>query len=145
MTHPAASKADHERSCQHEGWDLVRSARGGSVGHHVTYELTLADGRILRTRISRPVRSADTYGPSLFAHILSDQLDVTAEQFWACVKDRVLPPRPEGPTGPPANALPASLVHQLITVARVPEERIAQMTKEEAVAVMTEVWSSQQE
>ncbi len=115
------------------------------MGHHLTYELTLADGRILRTRISRPVRSADTYGPSLFAHILSDQLEVTAEQFWACVKNKVLPPRPKGPADPPSNALPASLVHQLITVAHVSEERIAEMSKEEAVAVMTEVWSRQQD
>lgn len=145
MTHPAASKADHERFCRHENWDLVRNARGGGVGHHLTFELLLADGRILRTRISRPVRSTDTYGPSLFAHILSDQLEVTVEQFWACVRDRVLPPRPEGKADPPARALPASLVHQLITVARIPEQRIAEMTKEEAVAVMTEVWSRQQE
>lgn len=81
MTHPAASKADHERFCRTEGWDQVRSARGGGVGHHLTYEFTLADGRILRTQISRPVRSSQTYGPSPFAHILADQFDVTAEQF----------------------------------------------------------------
>lgn len=141
MTHPAASKADHERFCRTEGWELVRNARGGGVGHHLTFELALADGRVLRTRISRPVRASDTYGRSLFRHILTDQLDVTAEAFWACVEDKVLPPRPGALATPPARALPASLVHQLITVAGIPEERVAQMNKEEAVATMTAFWS----
>ncbi|SOC53726.1 cytotoxic translational repressor of toxin-antitoxin stability system [Ornithinimicrobium cerasi] len=141
MSHPAASKSDHERFCRTEGWDLVRNARGGGVGHHLTYELALADGRILRTRISRPIRTSDTYGASLFTHILTDQLDVTADEFWACVKDKVLPPRPKARADAPAQALPASLVHQLITVAGLPEDQVARMTKEEAVDVMTKVWS----
>lgn len=53
----------------------------------------------------------------------------------------MLPPRPTAQAEPPSLALPASLVHQLITVAGIPEEQVARMTKEEAVAAMTEVWS----
>jgi hypothetical protein len=135
----AASRRDHDRFCQIEGWEQVRNARG-RTGHHHTYELKLSDGRILRTRISHPVNN-DTYGARTWAHILRDQLDVSEPEFWACIDERKLPAR--GPTADetPANALPASLVHQLIHVAGVPEDEVARMSLERAVEVMTAHWS----
>jgi hypothetical protein len=62
-----------------EGWGLGPASlpehRTGT--HHVTYELDLPDGRILRTRISHPP-GRTTYGPSsLWAHVPRDQLQVS--------------------------------------------------------------------
>lgn len=133
------SRRDHNRFCQLEGWTEVRNARGRKVGHHVTYELTLPDGRILRTRISRPPNT-ETYGPQLWAQVL-DQLQVTEAEFWACVSDRKPPQREPAPEEAPANALPADLVHQLIHGAGVPEDEVATMTLERALEVMREHWS----
>ncbi len=134
------SRADHNRFCRIEGWQEVRNARGKAVGHHITYELTLPDGRILRTRISRPADKT-TYGPGLWKAILSDQLCVSEEQFWACVTEKR--PRDRGTDAPevPRNALPAQLVSQLIRDVGIPEEHVAKMTLEEALAAMNAYWS----
>lgn len=132
------SRRDHDRFCRQEGWTEVRNTRGRKVGHHITYELPLPDGRILRTRISRPP-NAETYGPRLWSHVL-DQLAVTEVEFWACVIDGRLPDRGEG-GNPPPSALPAGLVHQLIHAVRVPEAEVATMTLERALAVLHEYWS----
>jgi len=134
------TRRDHDRFCTTEGWDLVRSARGGPVGHHLTYELALPDGRSLRTRISRPP-NRETYGPALWNHILSDQLEVAEAEFWACVNKRRLPDRTPATGQIPANALPAGLVFQLVHTAGVPEAEVAVMSLERALEVMTQFWS----
>lgn len=134
------TRADHDQFCRNEGWELVRDARGRAVAHHVTYELALNDGSILRTRISRPVNKK-AYGVHLWKAILREQLVVTEDEFWACVNDRVLPDRGQADQTVPDEALPASLVHQLIHVARVPEDVVKTMSLEQAVARMTEHWS----
>lgn len=134
------SRSDHNRFCQVEGWTEVRNARGRKVGHHITYELTRPDGRIQRTRISRPPNN-ETYGPRLWNTILTDQLQVTEAEFWACVSEGKRPDRGPGANEPPANALPADLVYQLIHVAGAPEDEVAGMTLQRATAVMVAHWS----
>jgi hypothetical protein len=115
----------------------VRDARGRTGTHHVTYELELPDGRVLRTRISHPPDRTD-YGPGLWRHILRDQLQVDEPTFWACVQDGVPPDR--GVPRAPAGALPAELVHLLITRVGLPEHEVAAMTKADAVARLQHYW-----
>ena len=136
----AGTRAEHNQFCLTEEWEIVRNARGGKVGHHLTYELPLHDGRRLRTRVSRPANNT-TYGPGLWNTILKEQLEVTEIEFWACVRDKIFADR--GPEERPDQAvgLPAGLVHQLISVAHVPEVEVMNMTLEEATARMTEHWS----
>ena len=135
-----ASRREHKQFCDIEGWDTVLNARGKKVSHHITYELALDDGRILRTRISRPANN-DTYGPSLRTAILRDQLDATEDAFWDCVERRVLPPRPGTADSPAPAGLPASLVHQLKAALGLNDADIAVLSKDEAVARMTAFWS----
>lgn len=142
MSRPGA-RADHDAFARIEGWTEVRNARGQAVRHHITYELELPDGRVLRTRISRPA-NRESYGPALWKLILTEQLSVTEEQFWACVKDRRLPDRGGDSGDLPSRALPAQLVFQLLNIG-LPETQVAQMTLEEAVATMTEHWSRPRE
>lgn len=136
----AGTRADHNRFCLTEKWDVVRDARGRAVSHHVTYELQLFDGRVLRTRISRPADKT-TYGPTLWKAILRDQLDVTEGEFWACVRNGRIPERGQDAEVPPKAALPAGLVYQLIHVAMVPEAQVRGLTLEEALAAMNAHWS----
>lgn len=138
MTWPQPTRQDHDKFCRAEGWRPVRDARGRAGTHHVTYEFDLPDGRILRTRISHPV-GRDTYGPGLWSHVLRDQLHVSEEEFWACVRDGVKPER--GEPRQPAQALPADLVHLLITRAGVTEAEIAKMSKAEAVSRLQRYWT----
>jgi hypothetical protein len=135
---PQPTRKDHDTFCQVERWRRVRDARGRSGTHHVTYELELPDSRILRTRISHPVDRSD-YGPSLWRHIVRDQLEVDDAIFWSCVQDGVKPHR--GEPAPPQDALPAELVHLLISRVGLPESEVAAMTREDAIVTVQRYWS----
>lgn len=92
---PIASYKDHQKFCEVEGWQCTShgaSRRGKSVDH-TRYELVLRDGRILSTKISHAISKRNTYGINLWKRILRDQLCVTEEQFWACVKREEPPER----------------------------------------------------
>jgi hypothetical protein len=138
MTWPQPTRQLHEKFCEIEGWDRVRDARGRTSTHHITYELRLRDARILRTRISHPV-DRTTYGPSIWTHILRDQLDVTTAEFWRCVQEGVKPAR--GAPEAPAESLPLELVHLLIHRAGLTEAEVAVMTKDEAVTRLNRFWA----
>jgi hypothetical protein len=138
MTWPQPTRQFHEKFCQVEGWTQARDAQGRTGTHHVTYELRLRDGRILRTRISHPV-DRTTYGPGIWGHILRDQLQVTDADFWRCVREGVKPDRGEPEV--PAEALPAELVHLLINRVGLDEAAVAAMTRDEAVARLNRYWA----
>ena len=139
MSWPHPTRKDHDRFCRVEEWKRVRDARGRSGTHHVTYELVLPDGRVLRTRVSHPVDRSD-YGPRVWSHILRDQLQADEATFWACVRDNVRPDR--GQPAAPTNALPAELVHLLIRRAGVDESEVAAMSKDEAIARLQRYWTA---
>ncbi|MCF4139489.1 cytotoxic translational repressor of toxin-antitoxin stability system [Streptomyces sp. Tue 6430] len=138
MTWPQPDRENHDRFCRVEKWLRVRDTRGRTGTHHVTYELTLHDGRILRTRISHPV-DRTTYGAAMWRHILRDQLDVTEDEFWACAQQGEPPDR--GAPGPPRETLPADLVYLLIHRVGVGEDVVAGMTRDEAVARLQKYWT----
>jgi len=144
MTNRAASRRDHQRFCQTEGWTEVRNSRGKPTGHHVTYELVLADASVLRTRISRPANT-DTYGKGLWSHIPDDQLHVSVDEFWECVDNgnpprRTAASRENDTVSLPARSLPASLAYQLVNTLHLTTEEIAGISREQAVRLMTEHW-----
>lgn len=97
--------------------------------HHRTYKLTRWSGEVLRTRISRPVDRSE-YRKSTWAHILRDQLVVTENEFWACVRDRALPDRGAPPAERPG--LPYSLLNQLVNVVGLPSHEAAGYSTAEA-------------
>ena len=133
------TRKDHERFCQMDGWRRVQDAsdRGGT--HHVTYGLALPEGGTLRTRISHPVDHS-SYSRSIWSHILRDQLRVSEETFWACVRDGVKPDR--GVPLPDKEALPADMVNLLITRVGLSDEEVAEMTKDEAIARLQRFWTN---
>ncbi len=137
MKYPAPTRADHQTFCEGEGWSRVRTARSTTGTHHLTFELVLPDGRILRTRISHPPNRS-TYGPALWSHILRDQLDVTENVFWACVHDKVVPTRASAPQ--PGVGIPAEIVRQLLKHG-VPEAEVAEMSRPDALLRLHQIWS----
>lgn len=66
---------------------------------------------------------------------------MTPEEFRACVQHGVVPVRSALP--PVADALPVQLVHALIRQANVPESEVARMTKDEAIARLSQHWAEQ--
>lgn len=111
--------------CEIEGWTEVRNARSKRTGHHVTFELALNDGRILRTRVSRPPDRTPV-GKSVFAHILRDQLDVSPEEFWLCLRERKTPRRGV-PELPPSESVPLWVVRELTSSHGVSQADVAQL------------------
>lgn len=137
MSWPQPTRRDHAKFCDVEGWQRVRNARGRTGTHHVN-ELTLPDGRILRTRISHPADRSG-YGPGLWSHILRDQLRVSESEFWSCVRDGVKPDR--GVPDPPTGALPADLVHLLIRRVGLSDSEVAAMGRAEALDRLNRYWT----
>lgn len=117
---------------EHDGWDeepnLVRGRR--RTRDHRRYRKVLADGRVLRTKVSHATR--DEIGRSLFTHILHDQLEVTEERFWAVIAGTAtLDDEPSAPSTP---TVPGWLVLRLIMTAGRSESEVAAMTPDEARA-----------
>jgi hypothetical protein len=75
----------------------------------------------------------------MWKHILRDQLGVEEPVFWSCVQDGIKPAR--GTPGPPAEALPADVVHMLISRVGLGEAEVAGMSKGEAVARLQRYWT----
>ncbi len=133
---PTPTRSDHQQFVVNEGWRQVPSA------HHETYELDLADGRMLRTRISRPP-SKTTYGARMWDHILRDQLDVTADELWACVRDGVAPDRaPDDVPDQVDDAIPVDVVNLLIGRLGLTHRDLVGMTRQEAISRLNEYWST---
>jgi hypothetical protein len=135
---PEPTRREHQNFCLNEGWTQVRNARGKG-GHHVTFELPLPDGRVLRTRISHPP-NRQTYGPSMWAHILRDQLQVSEYEFWACVREKELPQR--GHDVPTTPSIPAGVVAQLLSYG-VEDSEVRLMSRSEAIERLNRIWSQQ--
>ena len=135
---PPVTRTAHKEFCETERWTLVTDARGRAVAHHVTYEFPHPDGRVLRTRISRPVKP-QPYGASMAAHILRAQLEVDVEEFWACVNDDVLPQR-ERPE-PPRETIPVGLLRVLRDDLHLDDDKLKSLTREQAIALVNEYWS----
>lgn len=132
--HPAPTRVDHRQFCVIEGWQLVRDATGRKARHHLTFEFELADGRMLRTRVSHPV-GPDTYGASLWGHILRDQLDVSQDEFWRCVDDGALPGRSTVSAPVIEKPLPLSIVKALMA-AGVTAAQLEGLSEAEARALL---------
>jgi hypothetical protein len=140
MTSRAGSRREHQRFCEIEGWQEVRNSRGKPTQHHITYELLLGDGSVLRTRISRPANT-EVYGKGMWSHILVDQLHVTEIEFWECVDDKNPPQRIADTEGSDSRTLPAQLAYQLVHSLKLTNAQIALLTLEEAVRLLAEYWS----
>jgi len=138
--YPVATRKDLQRFCEIEGWIIRKRADGRRKGsHHINYELELPDGRILYTRISHPPDKT-TYGAAIWNHILNDQLQVTNDEFWNCVRHQNLPNRT--PTIPPETAIPVAVIRALTTDVGIPEAEIRNLTKAQAIARLAEFYTT---
>jgi len=137
VSYPAPTRRDHLRFCEIEGWTVVRSGTGNRSTHHETYELELPDGRILRTRVSRPPDRTG-YGTALWSHILRDQLQTSPEEFWQCVRTGEPPAR--GALPAPQGAIPADLAHLLKNRVGLSDDQLAEMSRQAAVERAQQYW-----
>jgi hypothetical protein len=135
------STADLHRFCEVDEWKVKKTARGKEAGDHTPYTKTLANGTVLRTKVSHGSKGIGD--PDLFLHILRSQLLVSAKQFWDAVDHGTKPQRPGiEPETPPKEAIPFDLARNLLTKVGVSQAELALMSKEQAVARWHEYLSS---
>ncbi len=129
------SHSDHRKFVDTEGWIKKGTTRlGAKSGDHFRYSIKLNTGEVLATRVSHGSGSIED--ADLVAKILRSQLQVTEEDFYRCVNDGVLPPRPSLQLPPPPpDALDGKLVRNLITKVGMTQSQVALLTREEAIAV----------
>lgn len=132
---PQADRAFHQQFVETEGWTKVDST------HHDTYELELPNGEVLRTRISRPPSRKHTYGPGMWSHILRDQLDVTAAEFWACVNEGQRPDRGEDDAAP-VEAIPVEVAQLLVDRAGLTARQVKSLSRAEAIDRLNQYWAT---
>jgi hypothetical protein len=116
---------------ERDGWveepSLARGRR--RTGDHRRYRKELADGSVLRTKVSHAL--GDEIGVDLFKHILRDQLHVDEARFWAAVRGEVQPATDAPP--PALETIPAWLVQRLLFTVGVPEAEVRNLTAEQAL------------
>ena len=139
VSYPAPTRRDHLHFCEVEGWNIVGSGASKRSTHHETYELMLPNGSILRTRISRPPDRTG-YGAALWSHILRDQLQISPDEFWQCVRTGVAPDRGEPPA--PDRAIPADLVYLLKSRVGLTDEQLAGMSRQAAIERAQQYWTT---
>lgn len=137
------SHADHRRFVETEGWEKKGTARSaGKTGDHQRYTLALANGEVLYTRVSHGAGQIDDQ--RLVSSILRDQLRVTENDFYRCVRERALPPRPQPPaTDRPAEGIDAKLMRNLVRRVGLAPAQIATMSKADAVRAWEDYLSAE--
>ena len=126
-----ATFGDLKAYVEADGWtqEPILIRQRARAGDHWRCTKRLPDGRLLRTKISHALHQE--IGADLFHHILRDQLGIDQATFWVVV--RGLGRAPDLPTTKPL-PIPAWLVQRLLFTVGLPEEAVARMTPDEALA-----------
>lgn len=121
---------EHREFCKVDQWAERKSARGKKPDHD-RFQKHLKDGTILLTKVSRNNKE---YGPGLWKHIWSDQLQLESEeQFWEALRSGKPVPRPQDQTASPdKETIPGWLVQQLHYTVGVRMDEIRDMSAAEA-------------
>jgi hypothetical protein len=128
-----ATFGDLRTYVEQDGWtEEPNLARGRArTGDHRRYQKQLADGTVLRTKVSHGAR--DEIGTDLFKRVLRDQLRVSEDHFWDVVRGRATEAEPDA-APPHVSTIPGWLVQRLIETAGLPEGEVRAMTAEQAQA-----------
>jgi hypothetical protein len=76
----------------------------------------------------------------LSAHILREQVRVSEDEFWACVREKKVPQRSRGE--PVLPSIPAGVVAQLLSHG-VGESEVRLMSRAEAIERVNSIWSEE--
>ena len=116
---------------QEGGWEEIPNLSGGRrrTGDHWRDRRVLADGRIMRTKVSHALD--DEIGPDLLSHIVLHQLGTTMDHFRDVLAGR---PAAEAIRPPEVEPIAGWLVVRLIHTVGLPEDDVRGMSAEEARA-----------
>lgn len=128
---PPLKHSDHKKFVETEGWAEMKAISGGHRDHF-RCQLTLATGDILYARVSHGTGQLDS--ADVVKAVFRDQLQVTEKDFYACVRDRVLPPRPQPELpAPQGETIDATLMRNLVRKVGLTADELSKFTQAEAV------------
>jgi len=123
-------------------WDEIREFlrldrwREDRVTGHDFFEKTLPDGELLRTHASRS--GGKSMSPGRFKAILSDQLQISAVEFWEVLRTGEPAPRPSPGPEPPPPSLPLWLARALERECGLTLEEVAEVDEDDARRMLEE-------
>ena len=131
---------DLRRFVEIDAWEELERVQGGTGDHH-RYRKVLADGTILRTRVSHG--SGEIGDAGLWKRIWHDQLELENEDvFWHSLRDRKPVDRGDaGPPSPSSPSIPAWVVAGLLR-SGVLEADIAALDAADAQHLLDERWAT---
>jgi len=138
---PTPRFTELSRFCEIDGWEEVQRGRGGT-GDHRRYRKVLADGTILRTRVSHG--AGEIADPGLWARIWRHQLGLETEAaFWEALRTGRPVDRGDASVDPPAGpSIPGWVVAGLFQAGRT-EAEIRSLTADEATELLYELWAGE--
>ena len=140
MTPAAPTWGDIADFLSADGWrEIAGGERGGSRRRHIFYEKILDDGRVLQTHISHS--ASKTMSPGRFSTILREDLEVSKDEFWTCVRTGEPVDRPVAVDEPEQAEHDAWVVAVLVGELHMPADEIASLTREQAEALVQEHWA----
>ena len=138
MTPKSPSWGDIRKFLAADQWrELPSASRGGSQTDHIWFEKAFADGRVLRTKISHSLRK--TVSAGRFRAICRHELEVSVDEFWACVRSRKPVDRPV-PVEELEYQHPAWVVDVLVGKLHMSGEDLAKLGRAEAERLVHEYW-----
>jgi len=128
---PIPDKKDMRRFCELDGWEETEA----TSSDHDRYRKRLADGTVLRTKVSRG-RGPIVRNPGLWTNVWRHQLGLRSEdEFWEVLDTRKPAPRGEPAPEPPEPQMDAWLFEALVLTYGVDEGKVRAMDAEEALAL----------
>jgi hypothetical protein len=144
VTPNAPTWGDVEDFLAADGWrEIPSSERGGSRRRHVFYEKLLADGRVLQTHISHS--RGKTMSPGRFSSLLRNDLEVSKDEFWACIRSGTPVDRPVLLDDPRVVEHDAWVVAVLVGELHISLAELGALSREEAEAVVHRHWARARE
>ncbi len=122
-----------------DGWKLIPGGeRGGGRSRHLFYSKQLPDGRVLQTHVSH---SGDkSPGAGRFSVILSQQLEISKDDFWEALRSRKPVDRPV-PLDVGPVALPLWVMAILTGKLHLSADVISELSADDALALVHEYQS----
>lgn len=126
---PVPDKKDLSRFCELDRWEKTKA----TSPDHDRYRKTLANGDILRTRVSLG-RGPAFDDPALWTRVWRYQLALGSEaEFWEVLRTRRPASRGRPAAAPQQPSMPTWLFEFLVNVIGLPENNVLGMTEEQTM------------
>lgn len=144
MTPNAPTWGDIEDFIAADGWrEIAGGERSGSRRRHIFYEKVLVDGRVLQTHISHS--RGKTMSPGRFSSLLRNDLEVSKDEFWRCIRSGTPVDRPVVLEEPRVVEHDAWVVAVLVGELHMSPEELGALSREEAEELVLRHWARARE